>query len=54
MVGAGKEWLNTFPQQECRGVYPTVGKETYFLITISPIGAQIFEAASESNVTFVC
>lgn len=36
------------------GVYPTVGKETYFLITISPIGAPIFEVASESDVTFVC
>lgn len=37
-----------------RRVYPTVGKETYFLIKISQIRAQIFEAASNSNVTFVC
>lgn len=37
-----------------RGVYPTVGKETYFLITISPIRARIFEAAPDSSVTFVC
>lgn len=37
-----------------RGIYLTVGKEMYFLTKISQIRAQIFKAASDSNVTFVC